>query len=70
MRQTLEIVDSKRQMSLADLIRVDFSKTRLIGLFLAVLELIKLGSLVAVQEGHFGEILIVQPEALSGLRAA
>lgn len=70
MRQTMEMVDDRRHMKLHDLVRTDFSKARLIGIFLAVLELIKLGNLVAVQEGQSGEILIMQPEALSGLRAA
>lgn len=70
MRQTMEMVDVGRQVKLQDLVRADFSKARLIGLFLAVLELIKLGDLMAVQEGQLGDILIVQTDALSGLRAA
>jgi chromatin segregation and condensation protein Rec8/ScpA/Scc1 (kleisin family) len=57
-------------MTLMDLVRLDASRARLIGIFLAVLELIKLGNLVAVQERELGEILIVDPESMPTLRAA
>lgn len=70
MRQTLEMVQKRQKLKLHELVQADFSKARLIGIFLAVLELIKLGNLVAVQEGQWGDILIVQTDALSGLRAA
>jgi segregation and condensation protein A len=70
MRQTVDLVTKNQRMTLMDLVRLDASRARLIGIFLAVLELIKLGNLVAVQERELGEILIVDPESMPTLRAA
>ena len=70
MRQTREAVFLKGRVSLADLVHMDASRSRLIGIFLAVLELIKLGGLVALQDKEFGEILLLDPDNLSSLLAA
>jgi segregation and condensation protein A len=70
MRQTREAVSLKGRVSLADLVHMDASRSRLIGIFLAVLELIKLGGLVALQDKEFGEILLLDPDNLSSLLAA
>lgn len=70
MRQTRESVVARGKIQLEDLVRQDATRARLIGLFLAVLELIKLGGLVAVQEGDFGPILLVDPDSMQKLAVA
>lgn len=70
MRQTVDLVTKNHQMTLMELVRLDASRARLIGIFLAVLELIKLGNLVALQASDLGEILIVHPDSITTLRAA
>ena len=53
-----ERLSSHGKMAFRDLFTPPFHKLRLIGLFLAILELIKKHSIQAVQSDSFGEIQI------------
>ena len=70
MRQTENEVQRLGKISLVKIIQSDVSISRLIGIFLAVLELVKKGSILAVQDTQMGEIVLLAPSFLLSLRAA
>jgi segregation and condensation protein A len=59
----LERLTSSPRLSFADLFDPPHTRGRLLGIFLAILELIKARDIEAEQTGVFGEIWIVKPLA-------
>ncbi|MBI4354564.1 MAG: segregation/condensation protein A [Candidatus Omnitrophica bacterium] len=56
----------KRQLSFEEVFSTEKSRLELVVMFLAILELVRRRVCMAVQERHFGEILIVRREAPEG----
>ena len=64
-----------RQLTLRDLVGTNPAKARLIGIFLAILELLKSGEILAGQEALYGDIWLLpsiteQPPASDGDEAS
>lgn len=71
LREILEILNHKGQITLRELVGATPPKARVIGLFLAILELLKSGEIIAGQEAIYGDIWILpgrmeQAEIISG----
>ena len=56
----------KRQLGFGEIFSPEKSRLELVVIFLALLELVRQRVCMAVQERHFGEILIVRREAMEG----
>ena len=64
MHDLLHLLLVKEKMSLEELFNVSKNKLEIVVTFLAILELIKLRELVAVQDELFGAIMIMRKENL------
>jgi segregation and condensation protein A len=63
MERILERLATSARLSFTDLFEPPHTRGRLLGIFLAILELIKASSVAAEQTEVFGEIWIVKPLA-------
>lgn len=73
--EVLETLTRMRQLTLRDLVGTNPAKARLIGIFLAILELLKTGEILAGQETLYGDIWLLpsiteQPPASDGDEAS
>ncbi len=62
----IETLQSTEALRFEDLFKEDYTKTRLVVTFVALLELIRLGLAKVYQEQAFGTFWIIRPEEQAG----